>query len=54
MKVKYFRLNIVFESSVTVLWALVYVPDDFPSGRLTSRGLWATPCPVPSTNRSNS
>ena len=27
MKVKYFRLNIVFESSVTVLWALVYVPD---------------------------
>ena len=26
MKVKYFRLNIVFESSVTVLWALVYVP----------------------------
>ena len=30
MKVKYFRLNIVFESSVTVLWALVYVPDGLP------------------------
>ena len=26
MKVKYFRLNVVFESSVTALWALVYVP----------------------------
>ena len=32
MKVKYFRLNIVFESSVTVLWALVYVPD-WPSNQ---------------------
>ena len=33
MKVKYFRLNIVFESSVTVLWALVYVPDGLPIGK---------------------
>ena len=54
MKVKYFRLNIVFESSVTVLWALVYVPTAFQSEGLTSRGLKRTPCPVPSTNRSNS
>ena len=30
MKVKYFRLNVVFESSVTALWALVYVPDGLP------------------------
>ena len=37
MKVKYFRLNIVFESSVTVLWALVYVPTAFQSEGLTSR-----------------
>ena len=34
MKVKYFRLNVVFESSVTALWALVYVPDGLPIGRL--------------------
>ena len=34
MKVKYFRLNIVFESSVTVLWALVYVPDGLQSGNV--------------------
>ena len=47
MKVKYFRLNIVFESSVTVLWALVYVPTAFQSEGLTSRGLKRTPCPVP-------
>ena len=46
MKVKYFRLNIVFESSVTVLWALVYVPTAFQSEGLTSRGLKRTPCPV--------
>ena len=39
MKVKYFRLNIVFESSVTVLWALVYVPDGLQSEGLTSQGL---------------
>ena len=46
MKVKYFRLNVVFESSVTVLWArLSTSPTDFPSGRLTSRGLWATSVP---------
>ena len=38
MKVKYFRLNIVFESSVTVLWALVYVPDGLPIGRLNVAG----------------
>ena len=31
MKVKYFRLNVVFESSVTALWALVYVPDGLQS-----------------------
>ena len=54
MKVKYFRLNVVFESSVTALWALVYVPTAFQSEGLTSRGLKSTPCPVPSTNRSNS
>ena len=46
MKVKYFRLNIVFESSVTVLWALVYVPDGLPIGKINVAGLWATPCPV--------
>ena len=49
MKVKYFRLNIVFESSVTVLWALVYVPDGLPIGRLNvarvSSGLRAR-CPL--------
>ena len=45
MKVKYFRLNVVFESSVTVLWALVYVrclyePQQFiiTSGVYTSQG----------------
>ena len=38
MKVKYFRLNIVFESSVTVLWALVYVPDGLPIGKLNVAG----------------
>ena len=54
MKVKYFRLNVVFESSVTALWALVYVPDGLPIGRLNVAGLKSTPCPVPSTNRSNS
>ena len=37
MKVKYFRLNIVFESSVTVLWALVYVPDGLPIGKQRRR-----------------
>ena len=47
MKVKYFRLNIVFESSVTVLWALVYVPDGLPIGRLNVAGLEWTPPPVP-------
>ena len=38
MKVKYFRLNVVFESSVTVLWALVYVPDGLPIGKLNVAG----------------
>ena len=38
MKVKYFRLNVVFESSVTALWALVYVPDGLPIGRLNVAG----------------
>ena len=38
MKVKYFRLNIVFESSVTVLWALVYVPDGLPIGKINVAG----------------
>ena len=37
MKVKNFRLNVVFESSVTALF--VYVPDGVPPERLTSRGL---------------
>ena len=36
MKVKNFRLNVVFDSSVTVLWALVYVPEGMPIGRLNS------------------
>ena len=44
MKVKYFRLNIVFESSVTVLWALVYVPD-VPIGRLNVAGSQADSVP---------
>ena len=38
MKVKYFRLNIVFESSVTVLWALVYVPDGLPIRKINVAG----------------
>ena len=45
MKVKYFRLNIVFESSVTVLWALVYVPDGLPIGRLNVAGSQADSMP---------
>ena len=45
MKVKYFRLNIVFESSVTVLWALVYVPDGLPIGRLNVAGSLADSVP---------
>ena len=44
MKVKYFRLNIVFESSVTVLWALVYV-DGLPIGRLNVAGSQADSVP---------
>ena len=35
MKVKNFRLNIVFGSSVSVLWALVYVPEGMPIGTLS-------------------
>ena len=38
MKVKNFRLNVVFESSVTALWALVYVPDGVPPGTLNVAG----------------
>nr|ALO65147.1 hypothetical protein [Rat stool-associated circular ssDNA virus]ALO65149.1 hypothetical protein [Rat stool-associated circular ssDNA virus]ALO65160.1 hypothetical protein [Rat stool-associated circular ssDNA virus]ALO65163.1 hypothetical protein [Rat stool-associated circular ssDNA virus]ALO65166.1 hypothetical protein [Rat stool-associated circular ssDNA virus] len=34
MKVKNFRINIVFASSVSVLWALVYVPEGMPIGTL--------------------
>jgi hypothetical protein len=34
MKVKNFRINIVFASSVSVLWALVYVPEGLPIGTL--------------------
>ena len=34
MKVKNFRINIVFASSVSVLWALVYVPEGVPIGTL--------------------
>ena len=44
-RVKYFRLNIVFESSVTVLWALVYVPDGLPIGRLNVAGSQADSVP---------
>ena len=36
MKVKNFRLNIVFASSVTVLWGLVYVPEGLPIGTLNT------------------
>ena len=35
MKVKNFRINIVFGSSVSVLWALVYVPEGMPIGALS-------------------
>ena len=35
MKVKNFRLNVVFASSVSVLWALVYVPEGMPVGSLS-------------------
>ena len=35
MKVKNFRINIVFGSSVSVLWALVYVPEGMPIGTLS-------------------
>ena len=45
MKVKYFRLNIVFESSVTVLWALVYVPDALPIRKLNVAGSLADSMP---------
>ena len=45
MKVKYFRLNVVFESSVTALWALVYVPDGLPIGRLNVAGSQADSMP---------
>ena len=35
MKVKNFRLNVVFASNVSVLWALVYVPEGMPVGGLS-------------------
>jgi hypothetical protein len=34
MKVKNFRISVVFASSVSVLWALVYVPEGMPIGTL--------------------
>jgi hypothetical protein len=34
MKVKNFRITAVFASSVSVLWALVYVPEGMPLGSL--------------------
>nr|ALO65162.1 hypothetical protein [Rat stool-associated circular ssDNA virus] len=34
MKVKNFRISAVFASSVSVLWALVYVPEGLPIGTL--------------------
>ena len=36
MKVKNFRINVVFASSVSVLWALVYVPEGMPIGTLSA------------------
>ncbi len=36
MKCKNFRINIVFASSVSVLWALVYVPEGMPIGTLNT------------------
>ena len=36
MKVKNFRINVVFASSVSVLWALVYVPEGMPIGTLNT------------------
>ena len=48
MKVKYFRLNIVFGIECDCsFWALVYVPDGLPIGRLNVAGLKRTLCPVP-------
>ena len=43
MKVKNFRLNIVFASSVTVLWGLVYVPEGLPIGTLNTGSVVASP-----------
>ena len=43
MKVKNFRLNIVFASSVSVLWALVYVPEGMPIGTLNTVGVVGGP-----------
>ena len=34
MKVKNFRINAVFAASLSVLWALVYVPEGLPIGSL--------------------
>ena len=54
MKVKYFRLNVVFESSVTVLWALVYVPDGLPIGKINVAGTLGDSVPGASTSPSSS
>ena len=53
MKVKNFRLNVVFDSSVTALWALVYVPEGMPIGTLNTAGVVGGPA-LSLTNRSNS
>ena len=53
MKVKNFRLNVVFDSSVTVLWALVYVPEGMPIGRLNSGPATPTDNAFSFTSRSN-
>ena len=43
MKVKNFRINIVFASSVSVLWALVYVPEGLPIGTLSTGSVVTSP-----------
>ena len=53
MKVKNFRISIVFASSVSVLWALVYVPEGMPIGTLNTATVAQTLLHL-YTNRSNS
>ena len=43
MKVKNFRINIVFASSVSVLWALVYVPEGLPIRTLNTGSVVTSP-----------